>query len=1555
MKDTDISMDVAIIGMAGKFPGANNIEKLWKNLCNEVDVRQEFSDEDLKLFTKDISQINKEDFVRKGYIINDVDKFDAKFFNLTPKQAEILDPQQRLFLEIAWEGLESAGYASTKEPQHIGVYAGSNFNNYLFNVAEHLEMRDMISYLDAMIANDKDYLTSRVAYHLNLTGPAISIQTSCSSSLSAIATAYQSLLDFQCDMAIAGGAGLNIPQERGYRYYKEGGLSQDAACHSFDKEATGVMHGNGLGVVILKRLEDALEDQDNIISVIKGATINNDGNKKVAYFTPSVEGQVDVISETLSVTDIDPKDIHYIEAHGPGTPVGDPIEFRALSHAYGIDSSKSYDKTCALGSIKSHLGHLGAAAGVAGVISASLILKNRKIPATMHFKQINPEINIENSPFYINTKLKELDSTSSQTINAAVSSFGIGGTNVHLILQSSPKIEYENKYYEDDTYLFPLSAKSEKSLENQVKYLSEYLLNNKEESLADISYTLQQKREHFSYRRFIVANNYAELQKQLQQDKAPKNQAKFANDKNKIQSLVFMFPGVADQYINMGYDLYKHQKVFKDIIDECAQISQEYLDGIDIRDVLYPKDSGMEQAKELMKKVEVTLSILLSVEYALAKQLEYFDVVPNQMIGHSLGEYSAALVSGVFSLKQALSLVVFRGKLIQSCEPGAMLVVNEDTQRLKEILPPKLSLAVVNAPQLNMVSGAVEDIEKFEKELKDSNIGYNKLKANRAGHSTTLDPILDDFEAFIDNMDLQRPKIPFISNVTGDWISDEDATSANYWRRHLRQTVQFHKGLSLLINQSNTVFVEIGAGRGLATIAKRHKDASRSLSAYASMKSANKKTNDNNNLYELLGFLWLEQYEINWQTLTPPDNCKLLNLPTYAFDRKSYWLHRSLNTNKADSSTLEKSEDISTWFYTPSWIKLEANYQNNLNHVAKNYIIFNPQNRLLDKVINHLEIDNNVICINYADKYQKIDEQNYLINVNNMVDYDKLFKDLTQTFDESLYIIHAWMLEKMDSSFDNIDNFCNSNTQVLGYLSIAALMRTLSKYSLITKTRLAILSNQLYDIVGEEELSFDKATLLGPCKVIPYEFPQLDFIHLDIDEKSLNKDTSIDSIVNDIVSYTPYEKYLCIAYRNSARWKPHYNALNTDFVRNKAEQNLDIKESGIYLITGAFGGVGSVASQWLAQEAKDVTLILLSRTKLPKKEDWETYLQENSNNNISNRIKQVQNLESKGAKVFTYAIDISDTKSMQALQEDIKDNVGQVNGIIHAAGVVGGGLIELEDSIKFHGNLDTKVLGTKLLYKLFANDSLHFILLCSSLGSLIGALGQVENTAANSFLDLFAQNLSKNNTSTKVMTVNWDYWLEVGMILELADKHKQIVGDEISVGILPNEGKKCLSILLNLINIPNIVVSTANFQHLLNLRSTATHKALEMFENANITKENNDEREILSTEYLAPRNCIERVLVSLWENRLGIKIGVNDNFFELGGDSMIALPLMADMRDTLQFDLPIQSLFSEQDVASIATFISQNEPTPGITEQVAEVYLQVQNLSSNEVKQALEK
>ncbi|ADG93863.1 Beta-ketoacyl synthase [Arcobacter nitrofigilis DSM 7299] len=1556
MENTDTSMDVAIIGMAGKFPGADSIQKLWDNICQSVDVRQEFSDEDLKPFAKDMSQINKSDFVRKGYMIKDVAKFDAKFFNLTPKQAKIMDPQQRLFLETAWQGLENAGYASTDESQHIGVYAGANFNNYIFNVGEHLEMRDIVSYFDAMIANDKDYLTSRVAYHLNLTGPAISIQTSCSSSLAAISIAYQALLDYQCDMAIAGGVGLNIPQERGYRYYKEGGLSKDAACHSFDKDASGVMHGNGLGVVILKRLEDALEDEDNIISVIKGATINNDGSKKVAYFTPSVEGQMDAISETLSVTNIDPQNIHYMEAHGPGTPVGDPIEFKALSQAYDVDSSKHYEKTCALGSIKSHLGHLGAASGVAGLINASLILKNRKIPATMHFKDINPEINIENSPFYINTQLKDMDSTYPESLNAAISSFGIGGTNAHIIIQSAPKIDYKNKSWEDSFYFFPLSAKNEKSLQYQTKQLNEYILENRDLSLADISYTLQQRRQHFNHRRFIVAKNYEDLQNQLILEPIPKNQTLITNDKNKIRSIVFMFPGVGDQYINMGRDLYYQQKVFKDTIDECAHLAQEYLNGIDIREVLYPKNEDITQSNKLIHKAEITLTILLSVEYALTKQLEYYGIVPNQMIGHSLGEYCAALVSGVFTLKQALSLVAFRGKLIQSCEPGSMLVVNKDTDKLKEILPQSLSLAVINAEQLNMISGTIIEIEKFEIELKNTNISYTKLPGGRAGHSSTLDPILGEFESFIENMDLQTPSIDFISNVTGDWIKDEEAISAKYWTKHLRQTVEFHKGLSVLIEQENTAFIEIGAGRGLTTIAKRHPKAKRSLSAYASMKSSNKKTDDNNVLYELLGSLWLEQYKIEWEALTPKQHCHLLELPTYAFDRQSYWLERTFNEIQPDSTNPKKREDFNTWFYSPSWIKLSENNQNNLDEKKKNYIVFNTHDKVLNKTINYLEEnDNNVICINYGELYKKIDNQNYIINANEMNDYNKLFNDLMEYFDNSFCIIHGWMISEMDSILENnIDKFYTSNSQVLGYYSITSLMRVLTQYNLISKTRLVILSSQLYNIIGEEILSPDKSTLIGPCKVIPYEFPELDFIHMDIDTKSLLDDKAFDSFIRDITSNKPHDKYLSLAYRNGIRWKPYYHPLSSELIKNKSEENLNIKNNGIYLITGAFGGIGTVASNWLMEETSNITLILLSRTNLPKKEQWEEYLAKEKDIDICKRIKHIQSLENKGATVLTYSIDVSDENKMHELQKKIYKEVGQVNGIIHAAGVVGGGLIELEESINFHENLNTKVIGTKLLYKLFANNDLDFILLCSSLGSLVGALGQMENTSANSFLDAFSQALSKNPSSTKVMAINWDYWLEVGMILELADRHKQIAGDEISIGILPKEGKKCFSILLNLLNMPNVVISTADIHQLLKLRSEVTHKTLKMFQDANITKENNDERNNLSTQYLAPRNSIEKVLVSLWENRLGIKIGVNDNFFELGGDSMVALPLMADMRDTLHFDLPIQSLFNEQDVASIATFIFENETSPGTTEQIAEVYLQIQNLSNTEVKQALE-
>jgi acyl transferase domain-containing protein/acyl carrier protein len=1358
-----------------------------------------------------------------------------------------------------------------------------------------------------------------------------------------VATAYQALLDFQCDMAIAGGVGLNIPQERGYSYYKEGGLSQDAACHFFDKDATGVMHGNGLGVVILKRLEDALEDEDNVIAVIKGATMNNDGSKKVAYFTPSVDGQMEAINETLSVTDIDPENIHYIEAHGPGTPVGDPIEFRALTQAYEVDTSKQYKNICALGSIKSHVGHLGAASGVAGLIHASLILKNRQIPATMHFKEINPEIDIENSPFYINTQLKHLDDSYPETLNAAISSFGIGGTNVHVMIQSAPNVQKEHKSWQSNQYLFPLSAKSEKALQLQTQQLSQYLLANTQEALSDISYTLQQRRAHFSNRRFIVAKNHEELQAQLNAVKVPKGQTHTTTDKNKVDAFVFMFPGVGDQYINMGRDLYEQQNVFKGIIDECAQLSMQNLDGLDIRTVLYPNKDALEAAQALMGKAEVTLTILLSVEYALAKQLEYFGVVPNQMIGHSLGEYCAALVSGVFTLEQALSLVAYRGKLIQSCESGAMLVVNAETSKLEEILPAQLSLAVVNAPQLNMISGPVVDIEAFEVVLKQNNISYTRLPGDRAGHSSTLDPILDEFESFIEAMDLNVPQIPFISNVTGDWISDEEATSAFYWRKHLRQTVQFHKGLTKLIQQENTAFIEIGAGRGLSTIAKRHPSASRALKAYASMKSANKKTDDNVILYELLGALWLDQYALNWDSLASKEQCHLVNLPTYAFDRQSYWLDRNTNVSKTQSAPAQKREDMNSWFYTPSWVRLGLNDQKQSE--INNYVVFNPQNHIADNLIAHLESTGKVICVNYAKQYQKVDEENYLMNPLNNEDYDALLKSVKEYSDELFCIIHAWMLTQFDSEEAL---FYESSSQTLGYFSLAALMRSLTKHNLLN-SRLAVLSSEIFNVTGKENIDANKATILGPCKVIPYEFPEMDFIHVDVDLISLHENSKFESLLNDITSYAPKDKYLSIAYRNANRWKPYYQAIESTVIEQDNVQNMKVENGGTYLITGAFGGIGSVASKWLVQQAKEIHLVLISRTPLPLKNQWESMLENQDNPKMCERIKQVQALEKQGAKVTTFAMDISDKHAVEQLQNDI----GSVNGIIHAAGVVGGGLIELEESIEFHHNLDTKVIGTKLLYSHFANEDLDFMILCSSLGSLVGALGQVENTSANSFLDAFAQQINQTST-TKIMAVNWDYWLEVGMILELADRHKQIAGDEISVGILPTEGEKCFSILLNLLSMPNVVVSSADIHELLKSRSTVTQKALQMFENADITKQNNDAREMLSTDYVAPRSNIEKVLVALWQNRLGIKIGINDNFFELGGDSMIALPLMADMRDTLHFDLPIQSLFNEQDVASIAQFITDNEPSSGTTEQIAEVFLQVQNLSHDEVNQALE-
>jgi len=631
---------IAIVGMSGRFPQSQDVREFWNHLVEGRECITFFSDEDLKHIPEEIR--NHPNYVKAAPIMEDIDKFDASFFGFTPREAQILDPQHRIFLECAWAALEDAGVDPERFRGRIGLYAGSSSNQYMMNVASHPEIMDPRNGFQATVVhgNSPDYLTTRVAYKLNLRGPAVTVQTSCSTSLVAVHEACQSLLGYECDMALAGGISIKVPQIEGY-YHQEGGVvSPDGHCRTFDAQGQGTIFGSGVGIVALKRLPDALEEGDQIYAVIRGSAINNDGALKVGYTAPSVEGQAEVIAEALAVADVEPETISYIEAHGTATALGDPIEIAALNQVFQEKTNKK--QFCAIGSVKTNVGHLSAASGVTGLIKTALALKNKKIPPSLHYEKPNPKIDFENSPFYVQTKSTDWETNGEHPRRAGVSSFGIGGTNAHVVLEEAP--ERKTKPSSRPYHLITLSAKTESALERATDRLAAHLGEHPELALDDVAYTLRMGRKDFAHRRFVVASSPEEAALALK-DHDPKRvfQAEANQDD---RPLVFLFPGQGSQYVNMGKGLYESEEVFRSEMDRCAEALKPHL-GLDLRDLLYPDAGKEKEAEEMLTQTRYTQPALFVAEYAMAKQWMAWGLEPEAMLGHSVGEYVAATLAGV--------------------------------------------------------------------------------------------------------------------------------------------------------------------------------------------------------------------------------------------------------------------------------------------------------------------------------------------------------------------------------------------------------------------------------------------------------------------------------------------------------------------------------------------------------------------------------------------------------------------------------------------------------------------------------------------------------------------------------------------------------------------------------------------------------------------------------------------------------------------------------------------------------------------------------------------
>ncbi len=889
MKDSTSSaettgLEIAIVGMAVRLPGARDVAEFWQNLRRGKESITFFSDDELKCAGIDPSLIANPNYVGGAAVLDGIELFDAAFFGFNPKEAGLLDPQHRLFLECAWEAIEDAGYTSDTYKGAIGVYAGASHSNYSFNVHSDSSGADSSNAYQILLRNGGDFVPTRVSYKLNLQGPSINVQTGCSTSLVAVHLASQGLLNGECDMALAGGVSASVPRRMGY-LYQEGMInSPDGHCRAFDAKAKGTIGGEGVGVVVLKRLADAMTDGDTIYAIIKGSAINNDGSQKVGFTAPSVDGQAKVIRTAHVMANVDPESITYVEGHGTGTELGDPIEVAALTKAFRARTTKK--RFCSIGSVKTNVGHLDVAAGVAGLIKTVLALKHKQLPPSLHFEKPNPKIDFDNSPFFVQNQLSEWPPGATPR-RAGVSSFGIGGTNAHVVLEEAPARETVATNRMEQ--LIVLSAKTPGALEEATKNLACHLQDHPELHWADAAYTLQSGRRVFEHRRMVVCRDAASAVNSLSTGEPERVLTRHIGRTE--TAVAFMFPGQGAQYINMGKALYDEKSLFYNQISECAELLLPQL-GLDIRAVLYPDPVHLEVPEQQINQTFITQPLLFAIEYSLAKLWMQWGIQPRSMIGHSLGEYVAASLAGVFSRDEALLLLAARARLMQSLPPGAMLAVRLPTADLEGRLGNDLSIAAINSPSLTVISGGVEQVQALADELTASKVPCRRLATSHAFHSQMLDSILGPFGDLVRRLRLNPPQIPWVSSLTGDWVTAAQATDPNYWVQQLRQPVRFADGLRVLLQEPNLSFLEVGPGQALSTLARQHPDRKVEHEILSSLHTDRGAGLDVSSMLHSLGRLWLAGTNVDWAGVHDYQPRQRIALPTYPFERKRFWVSR---------------------------------------------------------------------------------------------------------------------------------------------------------------------------------------------------------------------------------------------------------------------------------------------------------------------------------------------------------------------------------------------------------------------------------------------------------------------------------------------------------------------------------------------------------------------------------------------------------------------------------------------------------------------------------------
>ena len=1463
--------EVAIIGMSGRFPKAPDIDAYWHNLCQGLDV---------------ISRSpNGSDGIRALGKLEGVDLFDAAFFNYTPREAEITDPQHRILLECAWDALDNAGYGNDTHRGSVGVFVGGGEPRYGQMLYSHEHLIKSLGGIHVSIGNRVDFLATRISYKLNLTGPSITLQTACSTSLVAVHIACQSILNGECDIALAGGVSLPSATE-GIASEDGGVISSEGYCRAFDANAHGTVGGDGVGIVVLKRLAEAIADGDYIHGVIKGSAINNDGARKVGFTAPSVEGQARVITEAIAVSETQPETITYVEAHGTGTPLGDPIEVTALTQAFGKGADLRH--CCAMGSVKTNIGHTDAAAGVSGLIKTILALKHKLIPPSLHFETPNPEIDFANSPFYVTQNLAEWKRNGTPR-RAGVSSFGMGGTNAHIILEEAPERDLSSGSSEQS--LLVLSAKTASGLVSGARNLADYLRRSSNVNLADVAYTLQIGRRAFPYRWAWVGDNPKDAIAALEALDSESLKNAIRSDENRAVN--FLIPGYVSEDLSIHKAFYEKEPALRENVIQCCELLEPQL-GMPLRQILLSdhQHSGRVNGFDASAIADPALFV---IGWSLANTWLKYGIRPRLILGDGIGEYVAACLAEVFSLEEALALIAERFRVQQVHPAGS---------------EPKL-----------ISEAALVAFRKVARAVR-----------------------------------LKTPKLPFLSGVTGNWITASEATDPEYWVKHLHCVAGKADGFAKMLNGPNAIFLEIGPGRTMSESIRQSSSWKEEHLTLASMPEVHQDLAAAP-LLSRLGQMWVGGVEVNWPQIHKQKRRQRLPLPGYPFERQAYWIEPThpVQTETQAQQRSSDEQDVSPQLYMPSWKRTPIPRADNANGFGDNdcFLAFVASAGIGSKVLRALENEGKcVVRVLPGHTFSQVNPFTFIIDPQQREHYDLVLNQIAGSHKTLKSVLHMWTLASGTEAGHEFESF--KENQVLGFYSLFWLAQALRRANFELPLCLNVISCYLQDVTGQESLHPAKATVLGACRVIPQEYPNIRCRSIDV-EGMYPHTLDIARVTQQIVQEVKADiSELQVAYRGS-------NRLVAEFEKISLPPSSGIpsclKAGGVYLFTGNLADSDLQLARFLSQTIK-AKLVFLAPADFPDRTKWDLCEASlDANDKTIRSIRQLREIEAFGSEILVMNTNLHDEQQVIQAVRAAANRFGKINGVIHRT--LGAErrmtrLVQDTDESFLNRQLEAHVRALAYLEAAIQTETPDFFMLVQPLTSISGEKGKGAATAIGCFMESHAL-LRNRNSVGRWMVVNSSGWHTPGNEKEGQEIFTRIMSGDAGVHLVlsvenpgsalnqPASSQRPAAAASSVADLP---VASDRVQPTVLPAPTPASNAEGALTTDHVVSQQEPAKSVpsapvpgvaavapqrhprpnLAVPYVAPGSERERSIVGVWQELLGINdVGINDNFFLLGGDSVHATQMISRLRSVFNVEIPMSYFFEFPTVALMSKAIQNSK------------------------------